>query len=356
MIYWIDSQWVFPPPAIAPVGSRHPLTTLLTRQTDHSPLAGWVVRYEIAGGPDAGFGPDGSPAIEVVSSETGEATAEIFQKAGTAGSNQINIQVIRPAGSGGPTRQVAVGNGSTSVNWTATDLTLRTTGPAQAAVGAIATYRIEVTNPAPTAIHGVVVTDQAPPGLSFLNSNPAAGSSPSGQEWQIGDLGPQQSQVIEVNFRVDQPGSLNYYASFSAASGQTAKGARRPSSPLAAPSEWRWSEWRWSEWRWYRCWRRSCCRHWSGCRQQRAVRHCHQGPRGRRGWHRRLVHDRSHESGQCGRHRRIGLRPVRPRLSACGRSQSDRSQSRPDRAGRDSPYCGYVPRNPSGPALSGSDR
>ncbi len=231
-IYWVDAQWSFPPPANIPVGARHSFTTTLTRQTDASPLAGYVVRYEIAGGPDAGFSPDGSSAIEIVTGETGQATAEIFQKAATAGSNTVSIQVVRPAGAGGPSRRVVLGTDSALATWTAADLTVRTaadltvrtSGPAQAAVGAIATYRIEVTNPTPTAMQGVVVTDQAPAGLTFLNSNPAAGNAAGGQEWQIDDLGPQQSRVIEVNFRVEQPGSLSYCASVTGAAGQTARG------------------------------------------------------------------------------------------------------------------------------------
>ena len=59
-IYWIDAQWTFPAPAINPAGDRHPLTTTVARQTDATPLSGWTVRYEIVGGPEAGFAPDGS--------------------------------------------------------------------------------------------------------------------------------------------------------------------------------------------------------------------------------------------------------------------------------------------------------
>ncbi len=61
-IYWVDAQWRFPPPAITPVGSRHGLSTVVTRQSDNSPLPGWMVRYEIVSGPDAGFAPSGHAA------------------------------------------------------------------------------------------------------------------------------------------------------------------------------------------------------------------------------------------------------------------------------------------------------
>ncbi len=222
-IYWIDSQWMFPPPTINPAGTRHSFTTSVTRQTDGSPLAGWIVRYEITGGPDAGFSPDGGPILEVMTSESGQATAEIFQKAATAGSNQISIQVIHPSGATGPGRRVVVGSGSTTATWISSDITLRTSGPAQAGVGAVATYRIEVTNPASVPVQGVVVVDQAPAGLVFLNSNPAPISSPGGQQWQLGDLGPRQTQVIEANFRVEQAGSLSYCASVTTSSGTSTK-------------------------------------------------------------------------------------------------------------------------------------
>ena len=159
----------------------------------------------------------------------GQAPAEIMQKAPAAGTNQISIQVVRPAGPTGPGRRIVVGTGSTLNTWTASGgvvppsvpaqggpaqagIGVRTTGPAQAGVGAIATYRIEVSNPGGVAAHDVVVNDQAPVGLAYLNSNPAANSLASGQEWRIGDLGPGQSRVIEANFRVEQAGTLSYCA------------------------------------------------------------------------------------------------------------------------------------------------
>ena len=78
-IYWVDAQWRFPPPSITPAGGRHGLTTIVTRQTDNSPLTGWMVRYEIAGGPEAGFAPAGARSVEVTTGPGGEATAELMQ-------------------------------------------------------------------------------------------------------------------------------------------------------------------------------------------------------------------------------------------------------------------------------------
>ena len=101
----------------------------------------------------------------------------------------------------------------------AAGVSLKASGPSQAGVGATVTYRIVVSNPDSSVASGVLVTDQAPAGLTYLNSNPAATSSTTGQEWQLGDLGAGESRTIEVNYRVDQAGSFNYCAAFTGAGG-----------------------------------------------------------------------------------------------------------------------------------------
>src|SRR5690606_39784849 len=40
-IYWVDVQWTFPPAAVTS-GGRETLTTQVNRQTDGTPLAGWI--------------------------------------------------------------------------------------------------------------------------------------------------------------------------------------------------------------------------------------------------------------------------------------------------------------------------
>ena len=149
-IHWVDAQWALPPPASNPIGSRHVFTTMLTRQTDRSPLVGWIVRYQITGGPAAGFAPEGGQLIEVPTNALGQASAEIFQQQPAAGTNMVAIQVIRPAElSGSYGQRVVVGSGSTAKTWSAAgSLTLRTSGPVQATVGSTVTYRIDVSNPA----------------------------------------------------------------------------------------------------------------------------------------------------------------------------------------------------------------
>ena len=147
-IHWVDGQFSFPAPAIAPVGSRQTLTTNVTRSSDGTPVEGWLVRYEIISADGAAFAPDGSQALEIVTDAAGTATVELYQQQPGRGTTQVDIQVIRPnspAQSG--SRRLAIGRGTTTVTWTAAEVALRVIGPKQAEVGAIATFRVEVSNP-----------------------------------------------------------------------------------------------------------------------------------------------------------------------------------------------------------------
>ena len=118
-IHWVDAQWRFPPPSINRSGTPHRLTTTVTRHSDQSPCVGWLVRYEIVDGPPAGFAPDGVTALEVPTDAAGQATLEMFQTQPGPGTNQIAIQVIRPAALGGlGGKRLVVGRGGTTKTWT----------------------------------------------------------------------------------------------------------------------------------------------------------------------------------------------------------------------------------------------
>ena len=84
------------------------------------------MRYEISGGPPAGFSPDGVQAIEVPTDSAGQASVEIFQKEPAHGTNKICIQVIRPGDLPGANGQrLVVGSGTTMKTWTAADLAVK---------------------------------------------------------------------------------------------------------------------------------------------------------------------------------------------------------------------------------------
>lgn len=224
VIDWVDARWSFPPPSINPAGTSHTLTTNVIRATNQSPIVGWRVRYELAGGPPAGFGPDLVQVIEVPTDELGQANVTLNQQQATPGTNTIAVQVIRPAGINGVGDRLVLATGSTAKTWTAPqDLALRIAGPVEASLGSTVTYRIEVTNPGGSEIRDVAVGDTAPQGLTFLGSNPAGQPTTGRMEWRLGNLAPGQTAVIEANYRVDREGSFQYCASARTLEGRTAQ-------------------------------------------------------------------------------------------------------------------------------------
>jgi len=223
-IHWVDVEWQFPPPAINPAGTRHVFTTAVMRHTDQAPCVGWRVRYEILDGPAAAFAPDGSQIAEVATNEAGQASVEIFQTQPASGTNRIGIQVIRPAaldGSGG--QRLVVGSGSTTKTWSSPEVSLQKTGPATAGVGDTITYRIVVSNPGNLPLEGVRVTDEVPQGLEYLGSNPVAQATGRRLQWQLGQLGANQSRALEVSLRTGRQGGVTSCADATAAGGLTAR-------------------------------------------------------------------------------------------------------------------------------------
>jgi uncharacterized repeat protein (TIGR01451 family) len=222
-IHWVDAEFALPPPAVNPTGSRHTFTTTVTRHTTRAPLAGWRVRYEIAGGPAAGFTPDGAQVVELVTNELGQASVDIEQKAAVPGTNSVAIQVIRPDAAAPNGERLVVGTGSTSKTWSAPDIAIRKTGPPQAAVGDTLKYTIEVRNPGSVPSKEVTVTDQLGEGLAFLGSTPQAAVAGGRLEWRLGDLQAGQARTIELQLRADKPGIVNNCANVTTAEGRSAQ-------------------------------------------------------------------------------------------------------------------------------------
>jgi len=219
-VHWVDAQWSFPPPAINPAGSRHVFTTTVVRHSNQSPCGGWLVRYEIVDGPPAGFAPDGTPVAEVTTDAAGQASVEIFQKEPGPGTNKVSIQIVRAASVGDSQGQaLVVASGSTMKTWTSPQLALRMTGPAVAGVGTTLSYRIEVSNPGDVPAEEVVVVDELPEQLSYLESRPAAEVDGRKLQWRLGRLGPRETRTIELDCRATQAGSVTHCADATAAGG-----------------------------------------------------------------------------------------------------------------------------------------
>lgn len=209
VVHWIDCQWRCPPPSVRPSGSKHTLTTSVIRGRDQSPCVGWRVRYEIVGGPAAGFDPDGGNSVEVTTDSAGMAHADIFQKQLGPGLNTINIYVIRPGelpGNGG--RPLVMRAGATSVQWTAAAAAISMQGPATAGMGSTLTYTITVNNSGDQPAGDAVVSQNLPEGVAFVASVPPAEASGRRLSWRLGALRPGETRTIEASYRVDRVGTL----------------------------------------------------------------------------------------------------------------------------------------------------
>jgi uncharacterized repeat protein (TIGR01451 family) len=249
-IYWVDVQWTFPSPSITSSG-RETLTTVVTRQTDGTPLEGWIVRYEVADGsagdiPEVRTGPDGRASV-------------VVSPTGGGASSQINVQLVRPANyAGGNAPQLVIASGTTVINWggsqpylppsTATPLPtnppaqtspapiqpapitpppslpattgprleLTVTGPPQATVGGQSPIRISVRNVGDSAATGVMLTDEFDAGLSF----PARPRSAK-IEKPLANLAPGGAYEEDLLFDVTKAGRLCHNVAVSFAESST---------------------------------------------------------------------------------------------------------------------------------------
>jgi uncharacterized repeat protein (TIGR01451 family) len=238
-VHFVDAVVQFPPPAINPAGTEHVFTTTVTRYSNQSPCENWLVRYEIVGGPAAGFVPDGASVVEVRTNSAGQGCAKIAQKQAASGVNKIAIQVIRPVdapSSGG--QRLVVRGGMTTKTWSAPDLAVHVTGPATVSVGGTTTYQIDLSNLGDLPAKDVTAAVDVPDGLTFVAANPAAEVAGRQLRWRLGDLGARQRRPIEISFRAEKQGSAVACCEATAAGGLKVRDCATTtiSLPGAAPA------------------------------------------------------------------------------------------------------------------------
>jgi len=210
-IYWVDAQWFLPPPANVDAGQSHTLVTTLRRQTDSTPIPDWIVRYEITGGAPAAFNQQGDQAVEVATDSQGRAAAQLFPQGAVSGATQVRVKIIRTGKHSSDPARLPIGEGATTITWSAPALTVRITGPTQAGIDATLDYRIEISNPGDLPTPSVVVTDILPAGVSFLESTPAAEEYGPQLKWNLGDLAPSETRVLQVRCRAEQEGDAEQH-------------------------------------------------------------------------------------------------------------------------------------------------
>jgi uncharacterized repeat protein (TIGR01451 family) len=116
-IYWVDVQWEFPPVQISSSGSQV-LSTIVRRQTDGTPLPGWVVRYEVLEGGGTLTGGPSNQIIEVVTGADGRASVEVTPVGGSGNTTKVALQLVRPAEvMPGNMPRLVVANGGSTITW-----------------------------------------------------------------------------------------------------------------------------------------------------------------------------------------------------------------------------------------------
>lgn len=208
-IHWIDAQWQFPGPAATAAGQPVALTTNVSRATNGSPLVGWLVRYSLPEGTAASF-VNGEREVEVPTDDAGRATVELGPGSGESQTAQVSVQIVRPSQASGDLPKTVVGQGWTTVTWSAPGLSLRVLGPEAVGVGQSASLRIEVSNLGDLPARDVVVSDALPPTLKFVSSNPPGQAFGDRFEWRIGDLPPRTARPIDVVVQATRAGDVRY--------------------------------------------------------------------------------------------------------------------------------------------------
>lgn len=255
VIYWVDVQWTFPAPAISGSGRPQLLTTTVVRQSDATPLAGWIVRYVVADSP--------GQTQEVVTGADGRASVEVTPTAAGAPSSRVDVELIRPASfNGGDAPRLVVARGTTIVNWSSGSyipggttttipatplpttppfttpstpitpgnplpvqpapvqpapvqptagppkLELNVVGADQAEVGGVARFTISVRNSGQTPATGITLAVEFPPEMSSNSDTKGTRRIAWPTEGQTLTLGPGEQRDLPVPLNVNRAGRL----------------------------------------------------------------------------------------------------------------------------------------------------
>jgi uncharacterized repeat protein (TIGR01451 family) len=210
-IYWVDMQWAFPPPRIARAGEPVSLSTTVTKTSTGNAAANATVQYDITGGTGASFG-NGQTSREVPTDGNGRADIQVVQDVRGPGTTQIRIQIFSAAIQGTSGARVPLGEGFTTVTWSAPGLAVALSGPPVLSRNGVGTYRIEVSNPGDIATRDALVQVDLPQSMKYLNSRPSAQLFGKRLDWRIGELGPRQVQYLEFSCQALTSGEVQLVA------------------------------------------------------------------------------------------------------------------------------------------------
>ncbi|MFO0973921.1 MAG: hypothetical protein U1A27_10855, partial [Phycisphaerae bacterium] len=201
--HWYDVKWDCPPPSTNPTGTSHEFVTKVTKYSDGTPLAGYMVTYKIMDGPAATLDPGGGTTAMVNTDSNGEAKVTIRQSSPVEGTNNVAIEIMRPENAACCKPAVKIADCQTSKTWVCPKITISKTCTPSVMVGEAVTYNITVTNPSSMDANNVTVTDSMPAGITMESATPPA---TSGNSWNLGTLKAGGSATITINAKATGKG------------------------------------------------------------------------------------------------------------------------------------------------------
>ena len=202
-VHWIDAEWIYPRPDITKYNDPKIFITRVKKRSSGSPCPNWLVRYEMTGGPSAGFGPNKSKVVEVPTDGSGEAAIEFYLLEGNSGTSTVKATIIRPTGVDGGTKRLELHSSNLTNYWSSdAPLSMQTNAPPQMRWDENTECTISIDNRSDVTKTGVV-TLQLPKHIRLMSSVP----SPT-------NVMPQSDGSQRVTWHAEFPGTVKSVFTF----------------------------------------------------------------------------------------------------------------------------------------------
>lgn len=220
--HWYDVKWTFPAAATNPTGTTHTFTSNVSKYSDGSGLEGYEITYRIIDGPSGRWAESNSTVATVYSDGAGDARATLQQDTPAEGTNNIQVDIARPANEACCKPAVHIATGYTSKTWIGPKIAITKDCTPNAIQGETFEYVITVSNPSQVDATGVMVSDNLPSGVEYVSSTPPANGGGS-MSWSLGSIPGGGSSTIRVQVRAMQAGTYDNCASVTADQGLSAQ-------------------------------------------------------------------------------------------------------------------------------------
>jgi uncharacterized membrane protein len=237
-IQWSDNEFAFPPPISARYGGEASLQTTITHLAEQAGIHPdeVKVRYRILGGgapatllAKNGSGTQvsgargGSGEVDILADDTGIAGVRVIQPKPVQGKTQIAVEVVKPDANGvGP--GTVVGRATTTVDWTAPQLTLDVQAPKVIALDREATIAVVASNPGSVDTSPVNVQVRLPEGLEVVSVDPPPTvRNGSVVTWSAGAITSTRKQEFRITVKTSRMGSYTTIVDANTEDGLTAQ-------------------------------------------------------------------------------------------------------------------------------------